>query len=161
MYLILFIYFRLLLDEAESAVPASVWPRCVKWTSWGLKSPFWAKDGASNWRCNKCKCFLHIPHILQPGSADCQASVCKTSCMYHNQNKRGYFASLSRYPQPAWFSQSFPRPTRGRASSLMGLHEKWMPLAGVQVPGWWTCCRRVHAERFIQLFIHSLRFGTC
>lgn len=30
-----------------------------------------------------------------------QASVCKTSCMYHNQNKRGYFASLSRYPQPA------------------------------------------------------------
>lgn len=46
-------------------------------------------------------------------------------------------------------------------STTSGLHEKWMTLEKVRVPGWWTHCRWVRTERFIQLFMHSLKHSGC
>ncbi len=66
-----------------------------------------------------------------------------------------------RSTKPLRFSQLFPSPACGPAPSPAALHEKWMALEGKRLPGWWTRSRWVHTERFIQLFMHSLKHGIC
>lgn len=45
-------------------------------------------------------------------------------------------------------------------TSSSGMKNGW-PWRELRSGGWWTRCRWVHAERFIRLFMHSLKLGIC